>query len=206
MKQAFQDLVNLCISHGFNQTSAYFISVLVVLLSLVIGILIYICLFYLLKKLTHAVFKGLEKRRGHRIHLEFLERITNLAIVLVVVISFLGWKDIGGSLLGSAAVLTGVIGFAAQDVIKDILSGLLISIYKPFDLGDRIELEDGTAGVVESIIMRHVVIVRIDTIRIVIPNSKINAASILNYSYGEIQRSCLFRFPIGYESDIEKTK
>lgn len=41
---------------------------------------------------------------------------------------------------------------------------------------------------------------------IVIPNSKINAASILNYSYGEIQRSCLFRFPIGYESDIEKTK
>ena len=83
---------------------------------------------------------------------------------------------------------------------------MLISIYKPFDLGDRIELEDGTAGIVESITMRHVVILRIDTIRMVIPNSKINAASILNYSYGDIQRSCLFKFPVGYDSNITKTK
>lgn len=123
-----------------------------------------------------------------------------------LVISLIGWKNIGGSLLGSAAVITGIVGFAAQDVIKDILSGILISIYKPFDLGDRIELEDGTVGIVESITMRHVVIVRIDTLRVVIPNSRINAASILNYSFGDIQRSCLFRFPVGYDSNIAKTK
>ena len=206
MKQAFQDLVEMCTTQGLGPTAAYILSVLIIFFIVVIAVAVYLILFWLLKKLTHVIFRRLEKRRGHRIHIEFLERITNLAVALVVIISFLGWKDVGRSLLGSAAVLTGVIGFAAQDVIKDILSGLLISIYKPFDLGDRIELEDGTAGIVESITMRHIVIVRIDTLRVVIPNSKINAASILNYSYGEIQRSCLFKFPVGYESDIKKTK
>lgn len=206
MKRAFEEAVMTFTGHGVSVPAAYIITALIFIFVVVIVILFYIFIFWILRKVTHAVFRRLEKRQGHRIHIEFIERVTNVAITLIVVISFLGWKDVGGSLLGSAAVLTGIIGFAAQDVIKDILSGLLISIYRPFDLGDRIELEDGTAGIVESITMRHVVIVRIDTLRVVIPNSKINAASILNYSYGDIQRSCLFKFPVGYESDIEKTK
>ena len=206
MKQTFQYVVDICVTYGFDKPTAYILSVLFIFLAIVFAFIVYIFLFWLLRKLTRVTFRRLKKRRGHRIHIEFLERIVNLAVILVLTISFLGWKDVGRSLLGSAAVLTGVIGFAAQDVIKDILSGLLISIYKPFDLGDRIELEDGTAGIVESITMRHIVIVRIDTLRVVIPNSRINAASILNYSYGEVQRSCLFRFPVGYESEIEKTR
>ena len=206
MKSGYFSISNALISAGMNEVGAYALSLLIVALIISIAVGLYVLFFWGLKKSTRRFFRILEKKQGHRIHLVFLEKMADLAIVLVALVSFLGWKNIGGSLLGSAAVLTGVIGFAAQDVIKDILSGLLISIYKPFDLGDRIELEDGTVGVVESITMSHVVIVRIDTLRVVIPNSRINAASIINYSFGDIERSCLFKFPVGYDSDIEKTR
>ncbi len=206
MGSSFERTVKLLTELGLGRVQASILTVIGFILFLVLCIIGYVLLYKILKMVTHRLFRTLESKHGHRIHIEFLERMANMAVVIIVVVSVLGWENIGGSLLGSAAVITGVIGFAAQDVIKDILSGLLISIYKPFDLGDRIELEDGTAGIVESITMRHVVIVRIDTLRMVIPNSKINSASILNYSFGDIQRSCLFKFPVDYKSDVEKTR
>ncbi len=206
MSNAYKAIVDILSKLGASGYMLYIISAVVMIILIALAIVLYILAFLLLRRLTRILFSTIEKKRGKRIHIVFLERVASFAVGVIIIISFLGWKNIGGSLLGSAAVITGVVGFAAQDVIKDILSGLLISIYKPFDIGDRIELEDGTAGIVESITMRHVVIVRIDTIRVVIPNSRINAAAILNYSFGDIERSCLFKFQIGYESDIEKAK
>ncbi|MCR5650919.1 MAG: mechanosensitive ion channel family protein [Lachnospiraceae bacterium] len=206
MEEIFVNCVKFLTELGMGKVQAGVLTVFVMIVFIVLAFFLYLLFYKLIKKIVHRFFRVLEKKEGHRIHVEFLERMTSFAVGMIFVVSFLGWKNIGGSLLGSAAVLTGVIGFAAQDVIKDVLSGLLISIYKPFDLGDRIELEDGTVGVVESITMRHVVIVRLDTLRMFIPNSKINAASILNYSFGYVTRSCIFRFPVGYESDVEKTR
>ena len=206
MKTSFYRATEILTGLGIGKTESFFISVLLVAVTFIAMICVYILAYILLKKIIHRLFGTLRKKQGNRIHIEFLERISSFALITAFIIAFLGWQNIGGSLLGSAAVITAVVGFAAKDLIGDILSGLLISIYKPFDLGDRIELEDGTVGIVESITMRHVVIIRIDTLRMVIPNSRINAASILNYSFGDIQRSCVFKFPVGYESDIEKTK
>ena len=160
----------------------------------------------ILRLINKKIFECIKKRRGKKTHIIFLEKVINAAIIVVVIIIPLAGDSIGKSILGSAAVITAVVGFAAQDVIKDMLAGLLISIYKPFDIGDRIELEDGTVGVVESINMRHVVVVRIDTLRVVIPNSRINSFSVINYSYGYVDRSNVFKFPVGYDSDISRVK
>lgn len=178
------------------------VSVLFTVLFLVALILTAIILRIINKK----VFSLIKKKRGKKTHIIFLEKVINAAIIVVVIIIPLAGDSIGKSILGSAAVITAVVGFAAQDVIKDMLSGFLISVYKPFDIGDRIELDDGTVGIVESITMRHVVVVRIDTLRVVIPNSRINNLSVINYSYDYVERSNLFKFPVGYDSDIEKVK
>lgn len=206
MSNLYKEIINLITKAGFGRFPAHIFTLLIIAMIIAVIFALSILLYIVLKRVIHMLFNAVRKKQGQRIHLEFLERTLTFLVGMFIIISLIGWKNIGGSLLGSAAVITGIVGFAAQDVIKDILSGILISIYKPFDLGDRIELEDGTVGIVESITMRHVVIVRIDTLRVVIPNSKINAASILNYSFGEIQRSCLFRFPVGYDSNIAKTK
>ena len=176
------------------------------LIEMLIYLALLILIAHVLRVLNKKLFRRLRKKRGKKTHLVFLEGVINAYIVVIAVIVPLAGDSIKKSILGSAAVLTAVVGFAAQDIIKDMLAGLLISIYKPFDIGDRIELEDGTVGIVESITMRHVVIIRIDTLRVVIPNSKINNVSVVNYSYGYVDRSILCKYPVSYDSDLEEVK
>ncbi len=188
--------------HPFGHTIKFCISVL----SVILYLLILVFVVWALQKVNKKAFEVIERKRGKKIHLQFLERVINIIIVVIVIIIPLAGDKIGTSILGSAAVLTAIVGFAAQDVIKDVLSGFLISLYKPFDIGDKIELDDGTIGIVELITMRHVVIIRLDNLRDVIPNSKLNEIAVINYSIGNDERSEFFKFQVSYDSDIEKTK
>ena len=178
-------------------------------LTLGIIILVAVVVIWLLISVNKKFFKKLKKDHKN-IHLTLIEKLVNIAIFIIV--SLLAFSAVGGTktvwqtLLGGTAVISAVAAFAAQDVIKDMLAGMMISIYKPFDIGDRIELEDGTAGVVKDMTMRHVVINTVDTIKEVIPNSKLNTMLIKNYSFNQPLRSVNFRFPIGYDSDVEKAK
>ena len=194
-------------NYGLGTTSSYIIGAIgIVLIYAAIFVICYF-LWKLIQKVNHKIFQKLEEKKGRSVSLEFMEKLVSFGITFffLVIVPF-NWDDIGNSVFGSAAVLTAVIGFAGQDVIKDILAGIQISIYKPFDIGDRIETSDGSAGVIEKISMRHIVIKRIDTIRIVIPNSKMNELTVLNYSYEDVPRSVMLRFPVSYKSDIEKAK
>lgn len=159
--------------------------------------------------LNKRVFnKVQQKHRG--IHLAFFEKINSALIVLLILILaisvFSGAKTVWQTIFGGTAIVSAVLAFAAQDVIKDILAGLMISIYKPFEISDRIVLEDGTAGVVETITLRHVVLLGIDSNHIIVPNSKLNAMQINNFSYETELQSIQFRFSVGYDSDMEQVK
>lgn len=180
------------------------------------GILLYLAVLgaallvaWLLVRLSHLVFRNIQKKRKN-LQLSFFEHLTSVIIVVGVLILTLsavdGTKSVWQTLLGGTAIVSAVLAFAAQDVIKDILAGLMLSLHHPFDIGNRIELEDGTTGIVEEMTMRHVVILDIDSLRKVIPNSRINAMRLTNYSYHSAQRSANFRFPVGYDTDIELAK
>lgn len=162
-----------------------------------------------LTALTHLAFRKVRKKHKE-LHLAFFERLSTAVIVVACVIfavsAISGAKSVWQTLLGGTAIISAVLAFAAQDVIKDILAGLVISVNKPFAIGDRIVLEDGTAGIVEDMTTRHVVIHGIDTQRYIIPNSKINSVKIENMSVGAHDRSALFRFPVGYDTDIALAK
>ena len=189
-----------------NDPTTFSLALVVTILFLLFVLALYIFLTWCLIRLNHKIFEKIEKKKGKSLNIQFLEKLVRAMIIILVVVPPFAGERVKESILGSTAVMAAIIGFAGQDVLKDILSGLLISVYKPFDIGDRIELEDGTVGIIESITMRHVVLIRIDTLRQVIPNSKLNTMSIINYSYGYVSRSMVFKFPIGYDSDIEKAK
>lgn len=169
----------------------------------VIGVLL---VAWLLMKLSNMFFSRLGKKHKG-MHVTFLQHLTSIVIVVGIVIlavsAFSGVQSIWQTLLGGTAIVSAVIAFVAQDVIKDILAGIMLSFYRPFVVGDRISLEDGSTGIVEEMTMRHVVICPIDTVRVIIPNSKINAAKVVNYSYHRDNRSAEFNFSIGYDSDME---
>lgn len=175
----------------------------------IIMIVAIIAVMWLLQRGNHLFFKKIQKER-QGIHLKFFERV-NSAIILFggIIIAFSFWGGIGSvwqSILGGTAVVSAVLAFAAQDIIKDILAGLMISLYRPVEIGNRIELEDGTVGIVKDITMRHVVLLWKDTTYIVIPNSRFNSMKLINYSYHSAKRSASFTFNIAYDADVEKAK
>ncbi len=163
---------------------------------------------WLLTCINRLVFKRINSQRGTRLHVVFMEKINTAIIIFgcsIVGLSFLGgigslWK----SVLGGTAVITAVAVFAAQDTIKDILAGIMISTYKPFEIGNRVELEGGTSGIIKDITMRHVVIHTWGSQEMIIPNSRLNSLIILNDSYHTHTRSYQAYFHIGYGSDVKK--
>ena len=161
----------------------------------------------ILKKLNNRLFRRLKERK-EGLHLLFFEHVISVLIVVAgVVLSFSAFGGLGAiwkTILGGTAIVSAIVAFAAQDVIKDVLAGLMISLYKPFEIGNRVELEDGTVGVIADITMRHVVLNTLDTQRVIIPNSRLNTMRIRNYSYHSDMRSAQFAFHIAYGSDVEK--
>ena len=160
----------------------------------------------ILRILNHVFKKFLKSKKN--IQLRFLVNVVRIAVVVIGIIWVLtsceATASVGKMLFQGTAIIGAVIGLAAQPIIKDLFCGLMISIGKPFEIGDRIELENGMAGIVMDITMRHVVLRKIDTIDVIIPNSKLNDMGILNMSHGTRIRSVHFNFPIDYTSDVEK--
>ena len=115
-------------------------------------------------------------------------------------------KSFGGSLFQGTAVIAAIAGFAAKPILSDMFCGIMISTTKPFNIGDRIELNDGTVGIVKDITIRHVVLQGIDTLKIIIPNSLINEKMLTNLSHQTKTRSIHFRFTVGLKSNISQVK
>ena len=178
-------------------------------MSIIIGIAVAVLVTWVLLKLNKFFFGKLQKK-NNALHLLFFKRVVDVVIIIscgiVTISSYLGLESIWQTILGGTAITTAVLTFVAQDTIKDLLGGLMISLNKPFEVGNRIELEDGIVGVVEDMTPRHVVLVGIDTLRHVVPNSKMNKIRVINYSYHRVDRALTFRFPVGYDSDMALVK
>ena len=156
--------------------------------------------------------KAAKRLRGMRdnINLRFVESIARFIVIFLaiqfVVMSSPLTQNFGRVLFQGTTVIAAIAGFAAQPVIADLICGLMLSATKPFDIGNRIELDDGTAGIVKDITMRHVTLQDIDTVVRIIPNSKLNGMKITNMSYQAQTRSVHFRFHVAYHADVEQAK
>jgi small-conductance mechanosensitive channel len=89
------------------------------------------------------------------------------------------------SALAGAGVLAVVIGIASQEVLANIMGGTFIVIFKPFRVGDTVQINT-VSGQVEDITLRHTVVKSFQNQRIVIPNAVINKEQIINYNLHEL--------------------
>jgi len=110
-------------------------------------------------------------------------RATGLAIIIVIVgMQFLAAVGVNlAPLLASAGVAGVAIGLAAQNIVKDVLNGVLILVEDQFDVGDVVRLA-GLAGVVEAMTLRKTMVRDGDGTLYVIPNSQIT--TVANQSIG----------------------
>lgn len=115
-------------------------------------------------------------------------------------------KELGTALFAGAGIIAAIVGFASQQAFSNIVSGVFIVMYKPFRVGDVIEITADFKGQVEEITLRHTVIRDFENKRIIIPNNVISSETIRNYNlYDERVRQSL-DISISYTSDINLAK
>lgn len=112
-------------------------------------------------------------------------------------------RNIGTALVASAGILAAIIGFASQKAFSNIISGIFILIFKPFGIGDVIEIEGNKMGTVEEITMRHTVIRDFENLRIVIPNSIISDATVINTSLIDDRIRKHLNYKVSFDTDID---
>ena len=103
------------------------------------------------------------------------------------------------NLVATSAVLTAVIGLAAQEALKDLFSGLELRLADDFSLGDWLELSDGRRGLVVGFSWRETRLRTVDDCLLLVPNSQITAGILANRScFG----ACSDRFEVGLDYDF----
>ena len=111
------------------------------------------------------------------------------------------------TLLAGSGIIALAVSLSAQESLGNIVSGLFISLFRPFNVGDRIKLvTSGVVGHVESITLRHTIIRTLTNTRITVPNSLINKEIIENSNMVETIASYYVDVSISYESDIDRAR
>ena len=102
--------------------------------------------------------------------------------------------------LASAGVLTIAVGFAFQDILQNLLAGVLLLFRQPFRGGDQIEVGD-VVGTVDEINIRETVVTTFDGRRVLVPNATVYTDVILVQTARERMRAS-FVVGIAYEADL----
>ena len=142
----------------------------------------------------------------HRRYLLQLTQLFIIAFCIARIVALLNPNlDVQSLLLTGSALVVAIVGFAAQTAISDIICGFLISVNKPFEIGDRIIIEGMEAGIVEDITLRHIVVGIYDDLKIIVPNSQLNTKTLINTSYNNDERRGIhMQFSVSYDTDVQK--
>lgn len=139
--------------------------------------------------------------------LAFLENTLDLLVFIVagfaVILSIPKFREFALTLFASAGIFAAFIGLASQKAFANLVSGIFIVIFKPFRVGDVIEV-DGNMGEVKDITLRHTRILNYENRSVIIPNANIDSLVIKNSSFPENKVCRYFEVVITYSSDIEK--
>lgn len=129
-------------------------------------------------------------------------RNTIFIIGILIALSQLGISL--GPLLAGLGVAGFVIGFALQDSLSNFAAGMMILMYRPFDVGDLIEA-GGVIGKVSKMNLVNTTILTVDNQTIVVPNNKIWGDVVKNVT-AQTRRRIDMVFGISYTDDIPKTE
>lgn len=118
-------------------------------------------------------------------------------------------NQLATALLASVSVASVVIGLAAQSTLANLVAGLSLVLYKPFQLGDRLQIAvpgGVEKGTVETVSLGYTVLLTYDNRRIVLSNSTIANATMINYTKTSPRVMAVVPFSIGYGADIDKAR
>lgn len=158
----------------------------------------------LVKKIIEKVVRAPQSKLSTLIQ-DFIVSMSGKTVMLLGVLIALAQVGLNlGPLLTGLGVAGIVIGFALQDTLSNFASGMMILIYRPFDVEDIIEA-GGVSGAVNHMSLVNTTIRTFDNQIFIVPNRKIWGDTIKNITAEKVRRVDMV-FGIGYGDDIEKTE
>jgi potassium efflux system protein len=128
---------------------------------------------------------------------------------LAVIIIFLTALHIVGIPLTAFAFLGGAvaiaIGFGAQNIFKNIMGGILLTVNRPFRIGDIIEVA-GVCGTVTDLGVRSTLIRTFDEKEVVVPNSQLMDNQLINWSFSDSLLRVAVNFGVEYGTPAKKVR
>jgi small conductance mechanosensitive channel len=155
-------------------------------------------------------FKGISKRMMDNKGVDatisgFVGNLTYIALLAFFIIAALGQLGIQTAsfiaVLGAAGL---AIGLALQGSLANFASGFLMIVFKPFKVGDYVEVA-GVGGTVEAVHIFTTTLKTPDNKTVIVPNSSVTGGNIVNWTTKGTRRVDMV-FGIGYNDDIDKAK
>jgi len=165
------------------------------------------------RMLRLAVERGLA--RGSRVHIDRtrVKFISQLAQMVVYIITFFVYAhlipslaNLGNAGLASVGVLSVVAGMAAQNTLGNLIAGISLLLYRPFNVGDRLQVTAPTGletGEIESLNLGYTILKTDDNRRVVVPNSIMASQTTINLS---LRAVCSVSVVISHDSDLDRAR
>ncbi|MBI1931001.1 MAG: mechanosensitive ion channel [Ignavibacteriales bacterium] len=181
-----------------NYITIYGLKILGSVLILIIGL-------WLAKLIAANISKHLIKKNTDPTLVKFLSSLVRFTLITFVVIAAISQAGVETTsfiaVLGAAGL---AVGLALQGSLSNFASGVMLIIFRPIKVGDYIE-GGGNQGIVEEIGIFVTTLLSLDNKQIFVPNAKLTADNIVNYSGKEIRRVDLV-FGVGYKEDIDNIR
>jgi len=126
------------------------------------------------------------------------------AIALLIILKQLGIEI--GPLLAGLGIAGLAIALGLQETLANLFSALFLAMDKSINIGDWIQLEDGTKAYIEDISWRSVRIRTIGNNTVIVPNSTFVGQKISSYDYPEKPFFTSIKAGVAYGSDLEEVE
>ena len=173
-----------------------------ILLASILFVLGFFLARWLEKKLSSRLVE--RKVRAEVVHL--VRRVFYILVIAILVITALDLLNVP---LAAFAFISGAlaigVGFGAQNIINNFISGWILMWERPIRIGDWVEI-DGMVGIVEEINTRSTRLKRIDGVHLLLPNSKLLEDTVINWTRVDNILRSEVRVGVSYSSDVVLVK
>jgi len=178
---------------------------------LIFRLLLVLFILFVFFQVAKLVQKGVDRALGsarvrisHLLRRMIVSTVRNLIVIFGVLIAISQLGVSLGPLLAGLGIAGFIIGFALQDSLANFASGMMILMYRPFDVGDTVEA-GGIRGKVSHMSLVNTTFMTFDNQKLVVPNNLIWQTVITNVTAQRSRRVDLM-FGISYADDIEKAE
>ena len=181
---------------------------LIILLPNLVAAVILLVLTFVVARLVQRVVHRLLPRVSPSVTLNNLVATVLYVLTLLLgtffVLTVLSLDKTVTSLLAGVGIIGLALGFAFQDIAANFISGVIIAVQRPFNVGDVIET-DKFFGTIERISLRTLDIRQITGELVIVPNRKVFENPLINFTQQTLRRVDI-ECGVGYEADLEQVQ